>query len=377
MTIDYSVLPSPCFVLEEKRLRQNLAQLARVEQQAGVSIILAFKAFAMWSVFPIIREYLSGATASSLFEAQLCFEEMGVKAHTYAPAYLSEDMDQVLQYSSHITFNSLSQFDLYREKAKQAGISCGLRINPEYSEVETALYDPCAPGSRLGVAAKSLAQGLPDGIEGLHFHNLFEANPSALEATLKSVEEKFAPHLEKVKWVNMGGGHLITGKTYDSAYLIDLLIRFRQKYGVQVILEPGSAIAWQTGFLQTTILDLVEHEGIKTAMIDASFTAHMPDTLEMPYRPIIREALPSGTSSYGYRIGGMTCLAGDFLDTYYFEKPLAVGDVLIFEDMMHYTMVKTNMFNGVKHPSIAIWTCDDQVKILRQFDYTDFKARLS
>ena len=377
MATDHLKIPSPCYVLEEKRLRKNLALLAEVQNRADVSIILALKAFAMWSVFPIVREYLPGATASSLFEAQLCFEEMGVKVHTYAPAYLPEEFDQLLKYSSHITFNSLSQYERFQQQAQTAKVACGLRINPEYSEVKTALYDPCAKGSRLGISAKLLAGDLPEGIEGLHFHNLCESDASALEATLKSVEEKFGAHLHKIKWLNVGGGHLITRKDYDVDHLVKLLARFREKYDVQVILEPGSAIAWETGFLQTRVLDIVEHEGIRTAILDVSFTAHMPDTLEMPYRPQIRQAMKEGESAHAYRIGGLSCLAGDFLEPYYFEQPLTVGDELIFEDMMHYTMVKTTMFNGVKHPSIAIQRPNGVLEVIRNFGYADFKFRLS
>ncbi|MEM8907932.1 MAG: carboxynorspermidine decarboxylase [Bacteroidota bacterium] len=372
-------IPSPCYVLEEVRLRDNLSVLSRVEAEAGVQIILAFKAFATWAVFPIVREYLSGATASSLYEAKLCVEHMGQLAHTYSPAYLPEDFGAILDRSSHLTFNSIGQYQQYRAQvaAHPNVISCGLRINPEYVEVETELYNPCAPGSRLGVVASQLETGLPIGIEGLHFHNLCESNSYALEATLQSVEKHFGHLLPQVKWINMGGGHLITGKDYDVDHLITLLKRFKARHDVHIILEPGSAIAWQVGFLKTRVLDIVENNEIKTAIIDASFTAHMPDTLEMPYRPIIRGAVAASSDAWAYRIGGVSCLAGDYLAEYHFASPLKVGQVLLFEDMIHYTMVKTTMFNGVKHPSIALWTAQGTPQILRAFTYADFKSRLS
>lgn len=375
----FKSIPSPCFVLEERRLRANLELLATVQERAGVQIILAFKAFAMWSAFPIVREYLSGATASSLFEAQLCFEEMKTKAHTYAPAYLPSEFEKLLDYSSHLTFNSLKQFNQYRSIIQQheTALSCGIRVNPEYSEVSTDLYNPCAAGSRLGVLSDQLPDQLPEGIEGLHFHNLCESDSAALEATLKNLESKFAHQLKQVKWVNMGGGHLMTRKGYDLEHLIDLLKTFKEKHQVDIILEPGSAIAWETGFLKTTVLDIVENKGIQTAIIDASFTAHMPDTLEMPYRPVIRESLNTGEGAFPYRIGGMSCLAGDFMEVYAFDRPLQIGDHLTFEDMMHYTMVKTTMFNGVKHPAIAILTQGEELEVVRTFGYEDFKSRLS
>ena len=364
--MDIQQIPSPCFVLDEQLLRQNLALIQSVEQAAGIQIILAFKGFAMWSAFPIVREYLSGATASSLNEALLCNEEIGVKAHTYAPAYLPEEFDQLLQLSSHITFNSLSQYERYRSKVEQFGekVSCGLRVNPEYSTVETELYDPSAPGSRLGITADSLKK-LPTGIEGLHFHNLCESDSYQLEKTLEAFEAGFGQFLPQLKWINMGGGHLMTRKGYDTSHLIELLQAFRKKHNVAVILEPGSAIAWETGVLVSTVMDIVENNGIRTAIIDVSFTAHMPDTLEMPYRPRIRGVIDMSPQTYNYRIGGMSCLAGDFMYEYGFSQPLQVGDRLVLEDMIHYTMVKTTMFNGVKHPDIAIWTKEGDLNVVR------------
>ncbi len=379
MPVDFQKVATPCFLLEESLLRRNLRLIKDVQEKAGVSIILAFKGFAMWSSFPIVREYLSGATASSLYEARLCYEEMGVPSHTYAPVYLPDEFAELMTYSSHITFNSLRQFEQYYPQIQASGrpISCGLRVNPEYAEVEIDLYNPCAPGSRLGEVADNLPEQLPTGIEGLHFHNLCESPASALEATLEAFEVRFGYLLPQLKWVNMGGGHLMTRAGYDTDRLIRVLRDFRARHDLQVILEPGSAIAWQTGTLVTTVLDIVENHGIKTAMIDASFTAHMPDTLEMPYRPVIRGANDPVAGQPTYRIGGMSCLAGDYMAEYSFPQALEIGDRLIFEDMIHYTMVKTTMFNGVRHPDIAIWRENDTLEVVRRFGYEDFKNRLS
>lgn len=373
-------LPSPCFVLEEKRLRKNLELMREVQQRAGVKIILAFKGFAMWRVFPLVRQYLGGATASSLHEAMLCVEEMKSKAHTYAPVYLPDEFTQVMDLSSHLTFNSLSEYHRYYKQvaAHPEKISCGLRVNPEYSVVETALYNPCAPGTRLGILADQLTEGLAPGIEGLHFHNLCESKSHDLEQTLRSFEKRFGHFLPQLKWVNMGGGHLMTHQDYDIEHLIALLQDFRQRHPhLQVILEPGSAVAWETGDLVTTILDIVENQGIQTLMIDASFTAHMPDTLEMPYRPAILGAGDPEDGKPTFRIGGISCLSGDYLSEYSFDHVPKVGDRLILRDMIHYTMVKTTTFNGVKHPSIAIWTEEEELEIVRTFGYEDFKNRLS
>ncbi len=374
------LIPSPCFLLDEKRLRKNLELLKYVQEKAGVDIILAFKGFAMWSTFPMVKKYLAGATASSLHEAMLCFEEMGSKAHTYAAVYLPDELEEIMKRSSHLTFNSLSQYDRHHVEVEHfpEKISCGLRVNPEYSEVETELYNPCAPGTRLGVLAEQLGERLPEGIEGLHFHALCESKSYDLEKTLAAFEKRFGPYLSQVKWVNMGGGHLITHKDYDPEHLIQLLLDFRKRHPhLKVILEPGSAVAWETGDLITTVLDIVENNGIRTAMIDASFTAHMPDTLEMPYRPAIVGATDPLAGKPTYRIGGISCLAGDYLTEYSFAEELRVGDRLILKDMIHYTMVKTSTFNGVKHPSIAIWTEEDRLQLIRTFGYEDFKNRLS
>lgn len=379
MAVNFSQVSSPCFLLEEQLLRKNLELIDSVQKRAGVQILLAFKGFAMWSVFPIVREYLKGATASSLNEALLCNEEMKVKAHTYSPAYVPAEFSRIMELSSHITFNSLTQYAKYKTQVEShsSQISCGLRVNPEYSEVETDLYNPCAPGSRLGILSEQLENGLPDGIEGIHFHNLCESSSFALEKTLESFENKFGKWLPQLKWVNFGGGHLMTRKDYNIEHLIGVLKTFKNKHKLEVILEPGSAIAWETGVLVSEVLDIVKNKGIKTAIVDISFTAHMPDTLEMPYRPRVRGATDPQKGKPTYRIGGVSCLAGDFMTEYSFEKELQIGDQIIFEDMIHYTMVKSNMFNGVKHPDIAIWTKNDQLKIIRQFNYSDFKNRLS
>ncbi|AHW58722.1 carboxynorspermidine decarboxylase [Draconibacterium orientale] len=378
--MNYKEIPSPAFVLDEKLLRKNLELINNVQQEAGIEIILAFKGFAMWSAFPIVREYLKGATASSLYEARLCFEEMKTRAHLYSPVYLDHEFDELMSYSSHIVFNSVKQFEKYSQRTKTAGhkISCGIRVNPEYSDVGTDLYNPSAPGSRLGVGSDEMPDELPEGIEGIHFHVLCESDSFSLEKVLKILENKYSKYLHRAKWVNMGGGHLMTREGYNHQHLIKLLKDFRKKYDVKVILEPGSAIAWETGVLVSTVQDIVEHKGVKTAILDVSFTAHMPDTLEMPYRPkIIGAQDPSEESRYLYRLGGGSCLAGDFMEAYDFGRELQIGEQIIFLDMIHYTMVKTTMFNGVNHPAIAIWTKDEQLNIVRKFRYEDFKNRLS
>lgn len=381
--IDLQNIPSPCYVMEEELLRRNLSLIKDVKDRAGVNIILAFKAFALWKTFPIIREYIPYSTASSIYEAQLAYEEMGSRAHTFSPAYTAADFPLIMKYSSHITFNSLSQFAHFYPEVRQyreAGgepISCGLRINPEYSDVETDLYNPCAPGSRLGVVAGLLGDELPEGVEGLHFHTLCESTSYDLERTLARIEEKFGRFLPRLRWLNMGGGHLMTRRDYDTDHLVALLKAFRAKYpNLEVIMEPGSAFAWQTGFLLATVVDIVENRGIRTAIIDASFTCHMPDCLEMPYKPAIRQSVEEQPGLPSYRIGGNSCLSGDYMGDWTFPRPLEVGDKLIFEDMMHYTTVKTNMFNGIPHPSIALLTREGELKMLRRFGYEDYKNRM-
>jgi carboxynorspermidine decarboxylase len=379
MSIDYSKIPSPCYVIDEERLRKNLSLIRHVAEEADVEIILAFKAFATWGVFGIVREYISGAAASSLNEARLCYEEIGTKAHTYSPVFKEKEFQEILRYSSHISFNSLEQYRKFIPLIKKSPlkISPGLRINPEFSEINIGLYNPCSPGSRLGITAESLAGKLPEDIEGLHFHVLFENDSHQLEKVLKVVEKKFGRFFPSLKWINMGGGHLMTRKGYDISHLISLLRKFREKWGLEVILEPGSAFAWETGELVATVEDVVENNGIKTAMLDVSFTAHMPDCLEMPYKPKILGAAEPSEGKFIYRMGGNSCLSGDFMGEWGFDKELKPGDRIVFWDMIHYTMVKTTTFNGVQHPSIGIWTKQGKFKLIRSFSYIDYKSRLS
>lgn len=379
--MDYKNLPSPCYVIDEALLRRNLEIIRYVSQKSGAEIILAFKGFALWKTFPIVKEYINGATASSLNEARLCFEEMGTLAHVFAPVYKEEQMQEIMNYSSHIVFNSLSQFERFYPTIRNFSrpISCGLRVNPEHSDVETELYNPSSPKSRLGILHEFLPERLPEGVEGLHFHVHCESTSYALEKTLESFEKLFGRYLSQIRWVNFGGGHLMTRKGYDVEHLVWLIQRFRKKYGLHVILEPGSAFAWETGDLIATVHDIVQSRDVKTAMLDVSFTAHMPDTLEMPYRPRITGAKNPDQNSnpnHCYRLGGCSCLAGDFMEEYDFGKELKVGDTVVFEDMIHYTVVKTTMFNGVDHPSIAIKRTDGSFEILRNFTYEDYKKRM-
>ncbi len=366
-------------MIEEERFRRNLELIRHVSDQSGAEIILAFKGFAMWGVFDILKEYVSGAAASSVSEARLCFEEMGSKAHTYCPVFRESEFDLIAEYSSNITFNSLAQykkfFPLISEKRK--GISAGIRINPEFSEISHGLYNPCSPGSRLGVTAEALEKDFPDGIEGLHFHVLFENDSFVLEKVLKVVEKNFGKFFPRLKWINMGGGHLMTRKEYDTNHLIHLLRSFRERTGLHLILEPGSAFAWETGELVSTVEDIVENQGIRTAMLDVSFTAHMPDCLEMPYKPKIVNLDEKNNEGFRYRLGGNSCLSGDFIGDWTFVSELKPGHRVIFWDMIHYTMVKTTTFNGVQHPSIGIWTLDGKFRLLKRFTYEDYRNRLS
>lgn len=379
--IDFDKIPSPCYVMEESLLRNNLKLIKSVKDRANVNIILAFKAFALWKSFPIIREYIGYSTASSINEARLAFEEMGSLAHTYAPSYSDVEFPIFLDYSSHITFNSLSQFERFYPKVLESGknIKCGLRINPEFSVVETDLYNPSTPGSRLGVTKQHIGEELPKGISGLHLHNLCENNSYDLEKTLEVVEDKFGHLLNDVEWLNLGGGHLITDKGYNTEHLISLLIGLKERYPhLEIIMEPGSAFAWQTGVLVATVNDIVENNNVKTAMLNVSFACHMPDCLEMPYKPRIRGAYHEPVADKPtYRMGGSSCLSGDYMGDWSFDKPLKIGDKIVFEDMIHYTIVKTTMFNGVSHPSIGLWTVENEFKIYRNFGYEDYKNRMS
>ena len=370
----------PIYVLEEELLRRNLSLIKSVAERADVEIILAFKAYALWKTFPIFREYINSTTASSLSEAKLAFEKFGSPAHTFSPAYTDYEIDEIARCSSHLSFNSLSQYERYHERARRANpsIKYGLRVNPEYSEVSTLLYNPCAPGTRFGVSADKLPEKLPSDIEGFHCHCHCESGADVFERTLKHIEEKFSKWFPQLKWINFGGGHLMTRKDYDVEHLINILKDFHARYPhLKVIMEPGSAFGWQTGPLVTQVVDVVEDKGIKTAIINASFTCHMPDCLEMPYKPAITEALAEPVHGKPtYRIGGNSCLSGDFIGDWSFDKPLAPGDVLTFEDMNHYTTVKTNMFNGIDHPSMVLLRSDGTVETLREFGYEDYRNRM-
>lgn len=377
--IDYSQIPSPAYVVDEVRLRKNLSLIKSVKERSGADIILAFKAFALWKLFPIVREYIPYSTASSLSEARLAYEEMGNYAHTYSPAYTDEEFAEIASLSSHITFNSIQQYE--RRKAEIEGfdrhISCGIRVNPEISQVETDLYNPCAPGSRLGVTVDQFGGKLPEGIEGFHCHALCESSSYEFEKLMQAFEEKFAQFLPQLKWVNFGGGHLMTRKDYDVEHLIQIVKGFRSRYPwLKVILEPGSAFAWQTGELVSTVVDIVENHGIKTAILNVSFACHMPDCLEMPYKPAILGATDEVEGKPTYRMGGNSCLSGDFVGSWSFDHKLQVGEKIVFMDMIHYTTVKTTLFNGVSHPSIVLWTQDDKMEVLRKFGYEDYKSRM-
>jgi carboxynorspermidine decarboxylase len=377
MPIDFGKIPSPCYVIDELLLRNNLELIKKVKEAAAIDVLVAFKAFSNWGVFPIFKEYGFGASASSMNEARLAFEELGVKAHTYSPAFEDKQIADILKYSSHISFNSLNQLRKYFKIASQNGVSIGLRVNPEFSDSPYDIYNPCKPGSRFGITAEQLGDGLPEGVEGFHFHTLFEADSFALENVLTVFVKKFGRFLSKLKWVNMGGGHLITKKNYDIHHLIKILIDFKNEFEVEIILEPGSAFTYQTGYLVSTILDIVENNGIKTAILDVSFTCHMPDCLEMPYKPAILGATDETVGKPTYRMGGISCLAGDFMGNWSFDKELKPGDKIIFDDMIHYTTVKTTMFNGVHHPCIGIWSETSGFKLIKEFNYQDYKNRLS
>lgn len=376
----YLSLPSPCYILSEEALLANLQMLDLVQKEAGVKIICALKGYAFWPSFPLINDWLSGATASSVNEARLIAEEMGCEAHTYAPVYTDNDFEQLLMYSSHLTFNSLGQYNRFREQAAAfpKKVSLGLRINPEYSEIETDLYNPAVPGSRLGILRDDMSDTLPEGIEGLHFHVLCENDSYALERCLNATEEKFSDLIKQCRWFNMGGGHHITRADYDIPHLIGLLQDFRSRYPnlEEVILEPGEAVGWQTGVLTSTVEDIVENKGVKIAMLNVSFACHMPDCLEMPYTPEVKGAQISDSGNFVYRLGGNSCLSGDFMGMWSFDHELQVGEEIVFEDMIHYTTVKTNMFNGISHPSIGMLHTDGTLEILREYGYEDYRNRM-
>ena len=384
-------MPTPIYIIEETKLRRNLQLIADVARRADVEIILAFKAFALWKTFPIFRQYISSTTASSLCEARLAFEEFGAKAHTYSPAYTDDEFDDILACSSHLTFNSLSQYQRFHHRVAGRA-SIGLRVNPEYSEVGTLLYNPCAPGTRFGVTCDKLPAQLPADIEGFHCHCHCESGSDVLERTLVHIEQKFARWFPQLKWLNLGGGHLMTRKDYDVEHLINILRGLHERYPwLKIILEPGSAFAWQTGPLVSHVVDIVEDKGIRTAILDVSFTCHMPDCLEMPYTPEVRGATsiePAASAETTatkagpmadallYRLGGNSCLSGDFMGLWRFDHELQVGEEVVFEDMIHYTTVKTTMFNGISHPAIGMLHADGQLEVLRSFGYADYRDRM-
>ncbi|MFC5558825.1 carboxynorspermidine decarboxylase [Ureibacillus thermophilus] len=377
-TIDWKSAPSPSYIVDERLLKRNLEILDSVQQRTGCDILLALKGFSMFSTFPLVSKYLKGVTASSLFEARLGYEEFGKEVHAYSPAYAEHEIDEYLKYIDHIVFNSFNQLNKYKEKIQKLDkhVSIGLRVNPGYSEVETALYDPCAINSRLGIPFDQFRPDELDGVEGLHFHAMCEQNSDVLERILPHFEEKYGKYLYQMKWVNFGGGHHITRPDYDIDKLVDLINYVKNKYDVQVILEPGEAIALNTGYLVATVLDIVKN-GMDIAILDTSATCHMPDVLEMPYRPQIIGASTPNDKPYTYRLGGMTCLAGDVIGDYSFDEPLKPGDKIVFTDMAHYTMVKNHMFNGVNLPSICLYNDEEGIKVVRQFKYEDYRNRLS
>ncbi|ATX81300.1 carboxynorspermidine decarboxylase [Mariprofundus ferrinatatus] len=377
MSFDLSKVPSPCYLLEEEMLISNLKVLKLVQEQSGCKIILALKGFAMWSTFELIKQYLHGCTASSLWELKLSDEKFGAENHIYSAAYREDEFDEICSMAGHIVFNSVNQWQLFGPKALAAGISCGIRVNPGISEVATDLYNPCFSGSRLGVRPEHLKGKDLSGIEGLHAHALCENLADSSVALIDAFEAKFADYIPNLKWVNFGGGHLMTHKDYDVKKLVERIKAFKEKWSVEVYLEPGGAIGWRTGPLITSVLDIVPTDQLPVAILDISATAHMPDVLEMPYRPAISSAGEANEKEHTYRLGGTSCLAGDVIGDYSFDTPLEIGSRLIFEDMIHYTMVKTTMFNGVRHPDIGIWRKNGEFELVRRFSYEDFRDRLS
>lgn len=369
-------LPSPSYVCEEERLEKNLKLLKKVQDEADIKILLALKGFALYSTFDLCKKYLKGCCASGLNEAILAKEEFGLEVHTYSPAFKPNEFDQIATISNHIVFNSLNQLELYKDKVKKHN-SIGIRINPEVSTVDVDLYNPCAAYSRLGTIKQNFPDTLPDIVEGLHFHALCEQNVDALIQVLDKFEENFSEYFSQLKWLNFGGGHHITRDDYDVELLIEILKKFKIKYPhLEIYMEPGEAVGWQTGYLETTVLDIV-HNGINIAILDTSAECHMPDTLAMPYRPDIRGAGMANEKKYTYRLGGNTCLAGDIIGDFSFDTELKVGDKIILEDMIHYTMVKTTTFNGINLPSIVIKRKDGTFDIIKNYNYQSYKERLS
>ena len=383
MQMIFNQIKMPAYILEEEKLRRNLSLIKGVADEAGIEIILAFKAFALWKTFPIFREYINSTTASSLSEARLAYEEFGAPAHTFSPAYTDLEIEDIARMSSHLTFNSLSQYSRHHTKALEtnSNLKLGIRVNPEYSEVGTDIYNPCAPGTRFGVLASQLPERLPEDITGFHCHCHCESGADVFQRTLVHIEEKFSKWFDQLEWINFGGGHLMSRKDYDIRLLIDILKGFKKRYpNLKVILEPGSAFAWQTGPLVSHVVDIVENKGIKTAILDVSFTCHMPDCLEMPYWPTVRGA-ETIEGEYGeggniYRLGGNSCLSGDWMQSWRFDHALQIGETVIFEDMIHYTTVKTCTFNGITHPDICLLKKNGELQVLRHFDYQDYKNRM-
>jgi carboxynorspermidine decarboxylase len=376
-------IPTPFYIVYEERLRKNLELIDYVKRQAGVNIIMAFKANALWRTFNIIKEYCQASTASSLNEMRLGLEFLGGDVHSYCPAYTDATIGEYLSGSTHLTFNSISQYERFSERVSQHNashhqhVSPGLRVNPKCSVIETDIYNPALPGSRFGVPAEALVNGLPKGVEGLHFHALCESTSYDLEKVLTAFENQFGHLLPHVKWVNMGGGHLMTRQGYDVEHLISLLKAFKNRHpNLNVILEPGSAFTWRTGDLITSVVDTITNDGITTAIVDVSFACHMPDTLEMPYKPAITESVAEAKGKLAYRLGGNSCLSGDFMGDWWFNEPLKIGDRLTLEDMNHYTTVKTNMFNGIQHPAIVLCKANGDCEYLRQYTYDDYKSRM-
>ena len=384
-TNTYKEINRPMYIIEEKRLRRNLQLISDIARQANVEFILAFKAYALWKTFPIFKEYIRATTASSLCEARLAVDKFGSKAHTFSPAYTDYEIEEIAECSSHLTFNSLSQYERLHERARKANkdISLGLRINPEYSEIETEIYNPCAKGTRFGISSGKLPETLPADIEGFHCHCHCENGADVFVRTLKHIEDKFANWFAQIKWINFGGGHLVTRKDYDTEMLVNTLQGFHKRYPwLKVVMEPGSAFGWQTGPLVAQVIDIVEDKGIKTAILNVSFSCHMPDCLEMPYHPNVRgaETIEENidySAPFTYRLGANSCLSGDFMSAWKFDHELEIGENIIFEDMNHYTTVKTTMFNGITHPAISmVHSATNELEILRKFTPKDYFERM-